>query len=62
MVKFLKLSILSYVLWSEFYIGGYFTLVVYYAIIEAFVVPKRQIKKVNLSASRRYRCKIKANG
>ena len=62
MVKFIKLLILSYVLWSEFYIGGYFTLVVYNAIIETLFVPKRQIKKVNLSAFGRYRSKFKANG
>ena len=39
-----------------------FYLVVYNAIIETLFVLKRQIKKVNLSAFGRYRCKIKANG
>ena len=46
MVKFTKLSILSYVLYSEFFVGGYFKHVVYYVIIEALVVLKRKIKKV----------------
>jgi len=59
MVKFIKLSILSYVLWSEFCVGGYFTHVVYYIIIEALFVSKRKIKKVYLSVFGRYHCKIK---
>ena len=33
-VKFIKLSLLSYVLWSEFCLGGNFAHVVYYAIID----------------------------
>ena len=36
-----------------------FALAVYYAIIESLFVPKRQIKKVNLSVFGRYFCKIK---
>ena len=49
MTIFIKLYILSYVLWSEFCVGGYFTHVVCYVIIEALFVPKRKIKKVYLS-------------
>ena len=45
-VKFIKLSVVSYVLWSEFCLGGNFAHVIYYAIIEVLVVPKRKIKKV----------------
>ena len=59
MVKFTKLSILSYVLCSEFFVGGYFKHVVYYVIIEALVVLKMKIKKVYLSVFGRYHCKIK---
>ena len=59
MVKFINLSILSYVLWSEFCVGRYFTHVVYYIIIEALFVSKRKIKKVYLSVFGRYHCKIK---
>ncbi len=59
MVKFINLSILSYTLWSEFCVGGYFLHVVYYAIIESLVVPKMKIKKVYLSVFWRYRYKIK---
>ena len=46
-VKFIKLSLLSYVLWSEFCLGGNFAHVIYYAIIETLVVPKRKIKRCN---------------
>ena len=49
MVKFIKLSILSIVLWSEFCVLGYFTHSVYYAIVEALFVSKRKIKKVFFS-------------
>ena len=59
MVKFIKLSILSYVLWAEFWVDGYFTQVVCYVIIEALFVPKRKIKKVYLSVFGKYHCKIK---
>ena len=59
MVKFIKLSILSYVLWSEFWVDGYFTQVVCYVIIEALFVQKRKIKKVYLSVFGKYHCKIK---
>ena len=48
-----NLSILSYLLWFLFSVGGYFKHVVYYVIIEVFVVQKRKIKKD---------CKIKVNG
>ena len=44
-VKFIKLSLLLYMLWSEFCLGGNFEHVFYYAIIEALAVPKRKIKK-----------------
>ena len=33
-VKFIKLSLLSYMLWSEFCLGGNFAHVIYYAIID----------------------------
>jgi len=46
-----NLSILSYLLWFLFSVGGYFKHVVYYVIIEALVAPKRKIKKVYLSFS-----------
>ena len=46
-------------LWSEFCLGGYFRHAVYYAIIEALILSKRQIKKVYLSVFGRYDCKIK---
>ena len=59
MVKFIKLPILSYVLWSEFCVGGYFTHVVCYVIIETLFVLKRKIKKVYLSVFGRYHFKIK---
>ena len=59
MVKFIKLSILSYVIWSEFWVDGYFTQVVCYVIFEAPFVPKRKIKKVYLSVFGKYHFKIK---
>ena len=49
MVKFIKLSILSIVIWSEFCVLGYFTHSVCHAIIEALFVSKRKIKKVFFS-------------
>ena len=58
-MKFIKLSILSYVPRSLFCVGEYFTHVVCYVIIEALFVPKRKIKKVYLSVLRKYHYKIK---
>ena len=45
--------------WFKFFVGGYFTHVVYYTIIEDLFVQKRKIKKVYLSVFGRYHCKIK---
>ena len=58
-MKFIKLSILSYVPRSLFCEGEYCTHVVCYVIIEALFVPKRKIKKVYLSVFGKYYCKIK---
>ena len=42
-----------------FCVGGYFTQAVYYAVVEALVVPERQIKKVYLTVFGRYRYKFR---
>ena len=62
MVKFTKLSILSYVLCSEFFVGGYFKRVVCCVVVEALVVLKRKVKEVCLSVFGRCRCEIKVGG